>query len=72
MGHYSKECSNLPALPTRENVGSSTRRFSVKEKGKIQIHLIKLMNEGQEKVLMGLEDSLKIPENVGDVMAQTK
>jgi hypothetical protein len=46
MGHYSKECPNLLALPTRENVGSSTQRFYVEEKGKTQIHLIELMNEG--------------------------
>jgi hypothetical protein len=30
------------------------------------------MNERQEKMLMGLEDSLKILEDVVDVMAQTK
>jgi hypothetical protein len=30
------------------------------------------MNEGREKVLMGLEKSFKIPEDVMDVMAQTK
>jgi hypothetical protein len=34
MGHYSRECPNLPALATRENVNSSTRRFSAEEKGK--------------------------------------
>ncbi len=72
MGHYSKECPNLPALVIRENVGSSTWRFFAKEKGKIQIHLIELMNEGQELALMGLEKSLKIPEDVIDVMAQIK
>ncbi len=30
------------------------------------------MNEGWEKALMGLEKSLKIPEDVIDVMAQIK
>jgi len=45
MGHYSKECPNLHTLPTKENVGSSIRRFSTVEKGKVQIHLIKPMNE---------------------------
>jgi hypothetical protein len=55
MGHYSRVCSNLSALPTKENVGSFTQRFSAKEKGKSQVHLIELMNEGQEKVFMGLE-----------------
>jgi len=34
MGHYSKECPNLPALATRENAGSSIRRFFAKEKDK--------------------------------------
>jgi len=28
MGHYSRECLNSPALATRENASSSTRRFS--------------------------------------------
>jgi hypothetical protein len=72
MGHYSRECLNLPTLVTRENAGSSTRRFSAKGKGKGQVHLIEPMSEGREKVLMGLERSLKIPEDVIDVMAQTK
>jgi hypothetical protein len=71
MGHYSKECPNLLALPTKENVGFSIRRFSVKEKGKAQVHLIKLMNEGRKKVLMGLERSFKILNDVVNVMAQT-
>jgi hypothetical protein len=30
------------------------------------------MNEGREKVFMGLERSLKIPKDVMDVMVQTK
>jgi hypothetical protein len=34
MGHYSSECLNLLALSTRENMGSSIRRFFAKEKGK--------------------------------------
>jgi hypothetical protein len=72
MGHYSRECPNLLALVTRENVGSSTQRFSAEEKGKAQVHLIEPMNEGRKKALMGLEKSLKIPEDVIDVMAQTK
>jgi hypothetical protein len=72
MGHYSNECPNLPTLSTRENVGSSTQRFSAKEKGKIQVHLIKLISERWRKVLMGLENNLKILEDVIDVMAQIK
>jgi hypothetical protein len=46
VGHYFKKCPNLPTLPTKENVGSSIQRFSIEEKGKIQVHLIKPMNEG--------------------------
>jgi hypothetical protein len=53
MGHYSIECPNLPTLPTIKNVDFSTRRFSTKEKGKTQVHLIKPMCERQENVLMG-------------------
>jgi len=53
-------------------VGPSVQRYSIEEKGKVQVHLIELMNEGQEKALMGLERSLKIPNDVMDVMAQTK
>jgi len=34
MRHYSREYPNLPALATRENASSSTRRFFAKEKGK--------------------------------------
>ncbi len=45
MRHYFKECPNLQALP-RENVSSSIRRFSAKEKGKAQVHLIEPMSEG--------------------------
>jgi hypothetical protein len=45
MGYYSRECPNLLTLSTKENVGSSTRRFSIKEKGKAQVHSIELMNE---------------------------
>jgi hypothetical protein len=45
MGHYSNECPNLLTLSTKENVGSSTLRFSTKEKGKTQVHLIELMSE---------------------------
>jgi hypothetical protein len=72
MGHYSRECPNLLALVTRENAGSFTRRFSTEEKGEAQVHLIKLMSEGREKVLMGLERSLKIFKDAIDVMAQIK
>jgi hypothetical protein len=72
MGHYSRICPNLPALAIRKNMGSSIRRFSTKEKGKAQIHLIELMSEGRKKALMGLERSLKIPKDVIDVMAQTE
>ncbi len=61
MGHYSKECPNLPTLVTRKNAGSSTQRFSAEEKGKVQVRLIEPMSEGCEKALMGLERSLKIP-----------
>jgi hypothetical protein len=69
MGHYSRECPNLPTLATRENVSSSTRRFFVREKGKVQVHLIEPISEGRKKALMGLEMSLKIPRDVIDVMA---
>jgi len=72
MGHYSRECLNSPALATKENVSSSTRRFSAEEKGKVQVHLIELISEGREKVLMGLEKSLQFPEDAMDVMAQIK
>jgi len=72
MGHYSRECPDLPTLATRKNASFFTRRFSAEEKGKAQVHLIKLINEGRENALMGLEKSLKIPEDVMDVMAQTK
>jgi hypothetical protein len=72
MGHYSRECPNLPTLSTKENVGPFARRYSVEEKGKVQVHLIELMNEGREKALMGLEKSFKILKDVMDVMAQTK
>jgi hypothetical protein len=72
MGHYSKECPNLLALATKENMGSSIRRFFAKEKGKTQLHSIEPMNERQKKTLMGLEKNFKIPMNVIDVMAQTK
>jgi hypothetical protein len=70
MGHYSRECPNSPALATRKNVSSSTRRFSVEEKGKV--HLIELISEGRKKALMGLEKNLQIPGDAIDVMAQTK
>ncbi len=46
MGHYSRKCPNSPALATRENASSSTRRFSAEEKGKAQVHLIELISEG--------------------------
>jgi hypothetical protein len=72
MGHYLRECPNLLALATRENASSSTRRFSIEEKGKTQVHLIEPISEGRQKALMGLEKSLQIPEDVMDVMAQTK
>ncbi len=72
MGHYSRECPNSPALATRENASSSTRRFSAEEKGKAQVHLIEPISEGREKALMGLEKSLQFPEDAMDVMAQAK
>jgi len=56
-------------LATRENASFSIRRFSTKEKGKAQVHLIESINEGQEKAWMGLEQSLQIPEDAMDVMA---
>ncbi len=67
MGHYSKECPNLPALPTKKNVGSFIQRFFIEETRKTQVHLIEPMNEGRKKVLMGLERSLKIPKDLIDV-----
>jgi hypothetical protein len=67
MGHYSRECLNLPALPTKTNVGFFIQRFFIEEKGKTQVHLIKPMSEGQKKALMGLERSLKIPKDLIDV-----
>jgi hypothetical protein len=72
MGHYSRECANSPALATRENASSSTRRFSASDNGKTQMHLIESISEGREKALMGLEKSLQFPEDAMDVMAQTK
>ncbi len=36
------------------------------------MHLIEPINEGRENALMGLEKSLKIPEDAMNVMAQTK
>jgi len=72
MGHYSRECPNSPALVTRDNASSSTRRIFAEEKGKAQVHLIEPISEGQEKALMGLEKSLQILEDAVDVMAQTK
>jgi hypothetical protein len=72
MGHYSRECPNLPALATRKNANSSIRRFSTEKKGKAQVHLIEPISEGRKKVLMGLEKSLQFPEDAMDVMAQTK
>jgi glutaredoxin 2 len=61
MRHYSRECPNLPTSSTKENVGPSAQKYFVEKKGKTQVHLIESMNEKQEKVLMGLERSLKIP-----------
>jgi hypothetical protein len=72
LRHYSKECPNLIALTTKENVGSSARRYSIEKKGKAQVHLIKPMNKGQEKALMGLEKNFKILKEMMDVMAQNK
>jgi hypothetical protein len=46
MGHYLRECPNLPALSTKENVGPFAQRYSVEENGKSQVHLIEPMNEG--------------------------
>jgi hypothetical protein len=70
MGHYSRECPNLPALVTRKNAGSFTLRFSTEEKGKVQVHLIEPMSEGRKKALTSLERNLKIPEDVIDVMGE--
>jgi hypothetical protein len=61
MGHYSKECPNLPALATRENASSSTRRFFVEEKGKAQVHLIEPMSEGREKGFDGFGEKSQNP-----------
>jgi hypothetical protein len=72
MGHYSRECPNLPALATKENVSSSTRKFSTEEKGKAQVHLIEPISERRKKVLMGLEKSFQFSKDAMDVMAQTK
>jgi hypothetical protein len=36
MGHYLRECPNLPALPTRENVSSSTIRFLQRKRAKLK------------------------------------
>jgi hypothetical protein len=72
MGHYSRECLNLLALITKNNMGSSSQRFFVEEKGKTQVHLIEPMSERREKALMGLERSFKICEDVINVVAQTK
>jgi hypothetical protein len=72
MGHYSRECPNSPALVTKENASSSTRRFSAEEKGKVQVHLIEPISERREKAFMGLEKSLQFPKDAMDVMAQTK
>jgi hypothetical protein len=72
MGHYLKECLNLLALSTKKNVGSFIRKFFIEKKGKTQVHLIELMSERRKKTLMGLEKSLKILENVIDIMTQIK
>jgi len=72
MGHYSRECPNSPTLVIREYASSSTQRFSAEEKGKAQVHLIVPISEGRKKALMGLEQSLQIPKDAVDVMAQTK
>jgi len=61
MGHYSKECPNLPTLATIENVGTSTRRFSAEEKGKAQVHLIEPINEGREKCFDGFGEEPQNP-----------
>ncbi len=71
MGHYLRECPNLP-LATRKNASSSTRRFSTEDKGKAQVHLIEPISEGRKKALMGLEKNLQFPEDAMDVMTQTK
>ncbi len=36
MGHYSRECPNLPALPNKENVSSFTRRFLQRKRAKLK------------------------------------
>jgi len=72
MGHYLRKCPKLSTLSTKENVCCSILRFSLKENEKVQVYLIELMNERRKKALMGLEKSLKILEDVIDVMAKTK
>jgi hypothetical protein len=57
-GTLFKRMSNSPTLATRENASSFTPRFSAEEKGKVQVHLIELISERQEKALMGLKKSL--------------
>ncbi len=34
LGHYSRECPNLPALSIKESVGPFARRYFIEEKGK--------------------------------------
>ncbi len=71
-GTLFKRMFKFVSLAHQKNMGSFTQRFSVKEKGKTQIHLIEPMCERWEKVLMGLQMNFKIPKDVIDVMAQIK
>jgi hypothetical protein len=65
MGHYSRVCPNFPILPSKKNMGSFIRRFSAKEKGKSQVHLIEPMNKGREMAFMGFGKELQNSKGCG-------